>query len=63
MSDERFDALVAYVRCASGLTNMPLSDERVQAVATVMTRLADFAANVEAFSLSDDVEIAGTFKP
>jgi Asp-tRNA(Asn)/Glu-tRNA(Gln) amidotransferase C subunit len=61
MSDDRFEALVAYVRATTELAKMPLSEERVQAVATVMTRIAGFAANIEAFGLGDDVEIAGAF--
>jgi hypothetical protein len=63
MSDDRFEALVAYVRATAQLTKMPLSEDRVQAVATVMTRIDGFAANVGAFALGDDVEIAGTFGP
>ncbi len=61
MSDDRFAALAAYIQAATELTKMPLSAERVPAVATAMLRLADFAANLDAFALGDDVEIAGTF--
>ena len=61
MIDDRSESLAAYVRAASEVTKMPLDADRVQAVATVLTRLAGFAANVEAFALGDDVEIAGSF--
>jgi hypothetical protein len=63
MSDDRFYLLAAYVRAASELTEMPLDAERVRAAATVLTRIARFAANVEAFPLADEIEIAGSFAP
>jgi hypothetical protein len=63
MSDDRFAALVAYVQTSTELAKMPLSAERVPVVVTALTRLADFAADLEAFPLGDDVEIAGTFAP
>jgi hypothetical protein len=63
MSDDRFDMLAAYVRAATGLMEMPLGADRVRAVATVMGRIAGFAANVEAFGLADGVEIASSFLP
>jgi len=63
MRDDPSDQLAAYVRAASALTDMPLDADRVQAVATALTRVAGFAANIEAFALADDVEIAGSFAP
>jgi hypothetical protein len=63
MSDDRTAALVAYVQAATELTKMPLSAERVPVVVAALTRLADFAADLEAFALGDDVEIAGLFVP
>jgi hypothetical protein len=63
MSDDRFNMLRGYVQAASELTGMPLDPDRAAAVATVMTRIAGFAANVEAFPLADHVEIAGSFAP
>ncbi len=63
MSQDRENVLVAYVDAAARLTEIPLTAERVQAVAAVMTRIADFASDLTAFALGDDVEIAGTFTP
>jgi len=63
MDENRDNALVAYVEAAAQLTQMPLTDERVRVVATVMTRIADFASDLGAFGLADDVEIAGIFRP
>jgi hypothetical protein len=51
------------VRAAAETTGMPLREERAVAVTAVMTRIADFAADLEAFELADDVEIAGAFRP
>jgi hypothetical protein len=42
---------------------MPLGAARAAAVARVVARLADFAADLEAFELGDDVEIAGAVAP
>ena len=42
---------------------MPLREGRAAAVAAVMTRIAGFAADLEAFELADDVEIAGALTP
>jgi len=63
MSHDPSDQPAAYVRAASALTGMPLDADHVQAVATALTRIAGFAANIEAFALADDVEIAGSFAP
>ncbi|MGD0474036.1 MAG: AtzG-like protein [Candidatus Velthaea sp.] len=61
MSDAPPQAITAYVEAAAVLTKLPLDADRVHAAAVAMTRIADFAADVEAFALGDDVEIAGTF--
>jgi hypothetical protein len=63
MSEEKNDALVAYVESVSELIQMPLNDQRARAVAAVMARIADFAGDVGALALADDVEIAGIFTP
>jgi hypothetical protein len=63
VSDLRQEHLGAYVRAAAETTGMPLREERAVAVTAVMTRIADFAADLEAFELADDVEIAGAFRP
>jgi len=52
-----------FVASCAKLTDMPLDEPRLAVVAAVMTRIADFAADVRAFPLSDDVEIAGVFTP
>jgi hypothetical protein len=57
------EALAAYVDAAAGLTEMPLTDERAAAVAVVLARIAGFAADLDAFALGDDVDIAGAFTP
>jgi hypothetical protein len=57
------DVLAAYVHAVSALTRMPLSAERETAIAGVLKRIAGFAADLEAFELGDDVDIAGVFTP
>jgi len=56
-------AIIGYVHAASVLQGMPLAAERELLVADVVERLARFAADLAAFSLADDVEPAGTFRP
>ncbi len=56
-------ALVPFVASCAQLTGMPMDEPRITVVAAVMTRIAEFAADVSAFPLSDDVEIAGVFTP
>ncbi len=59
-ADSNADDLVPYVDAAAQLTSMPLTAERLRVVATVMTRIADFAVHLRAFELGDDIEIAGS---
>lgn len=63
MSDDDRSACAAYVGAAAELTHMPLSLERARSVAVVMERIASFAADLRAFPLADDIEIAGVFTP
>jgi hypothetical protein len=55
--------IISYVEAAAQLAQMPLAAERVPVVAAVMARIAGFAADLRAFELPDDVEIAGIFTP
>jgi hypothetical protein len=61
MSEREDERCAKYVHAVAALTEMPLSPEREKAVAAVMARLADFAADTDALPLGDDVEIPGTF--
>ncbi len=55
--------LRAYVESTAALTEMPLTPERADEIAVVMTRIAAFAAHLGAFALDDEIEIAGLFRP
>ncbi len=63
MSEPTSEVQASYVDAAAALTGMPLGAARAAAVARVVARLADFAADLEAFELGDDVEIAGAVAP
>jgi hypothetical protein len=56
-------ALGNYVEAAARLAHMPLEAERVDEVVAVMGRIHAFAADLRAFALADDTEIAGIFTP
>jgi hypothetical protein len=63
LRDDSEDAAAVFVRAAAQLAGMPLTADRERAVASTMSRIALFAADLEAFPLGDDVEIAGVFTP
>jgi hypothetical protein len=52
-----------YVDAAAALLAMPLEPEHRAVVLATMERLAAFAADVAAFDLKPEVEIAGQFAP
>lgn len=53
----------SYVKASASLTGMPLAEESFAGTCAVMERLAEFAADLEAFELENAVEIAGLFEP
>jgi hypothetical protein len=53
----------SYVRASASLAGMPLAGESFAGTCAVVERLAEFAADLEAFELDDAVEIAGRFEP
>ncbi len=57
MNASRHDRLAAYVDVAAALSGMSLRADRVAAVTTVMMRLADFAADLSEFELTDEVDV------
>jgi len=60
MEDDRTSA---YVDAVAALLSMPLEGVDRAVVLGVTERLATFAADVAAFELGIDVEIAGRFEP
>ncbi len=63
MEDPVSTRVAIYVDAASVLLAVPLEPARRIATIATMERLAAFAADVAAFPLAVDVEIAGEFRP
>jgi hypothetical protein len=55
--------ILAYVRAAAGLLELPLDDSRAHAVALHLGRTRDMAKQLEAFPLSFDEEMSEIFLP
>jgi hypothetical protein len=55
MSDDRDETLRAYVDAAAQITSMPLAPDRRAAVTITLTRVATFAAHLEAFDLAPEI--------
>lgn len=56
-------APAAYVDAVAAALEMPLAAQHRDGVIAALTRLAAFAADVEAVELSDEIEVAGVFVP
>ncbi len=61
MNDD--DAIADFVDASARALELPIAAGYRATVITVMERIAAYAADVAAFGLADDVEIAAAFTP